>query len=78
MKTLERNFGCKVSWMNEVVMGPKQNGQGSGYVLVHTGSKHMAADIYTEGFTDKGAFGNLKKLINVFKPKQIEDGDFDP
>ena len=74
MKTLERNFGCKVSWMNDVVMGPKQDGQGSGYVLVHTGSKHMAADIYTKSFTDKATFGNLKQLINVFKPEQIKDG----
>ena len=78
MKTLERNFGCKVSWMNDVVMGPKQDGQGTGYVLVHTGSKHMSADIYTKGFTDKTTFGNLKQLICVFTPAQIESGDFDP
>ena len=64
--------------MNDVVMGPKQDGKGSGYVLVHTGSKHMAADIYTKSFTDKATFGNLKQLINVFKPEQIKDGNFDP
>ena len=57
--------------MNDVVMGPKQDGQGSGYVLVHTGSKHMAADIYTKSFTDKATFGNLNQLINVFKPDHI-------
>ena len=38
----------------------------------------MAADIYTKGLTDKNTFGNLKQLINVFKPQQIESGDFDP
>ena len=78
MKTLERNFGCKVGWMHDVVMGPKQDGRDSSYALVHTGSKHMSADIYTKGFTDKLAFRGLKQLINVFTAKQIEEGDFDP
>jgi len=78
MKTLERNFGTKISWMHDQVMGHDEHGTGTAYSIVHTGSKHMAADIYTKGFTDKRCFGNLRKIINVFTPKEIDSFAFSP
>ena len=52
MTTLQRNFGVKVGYMHERVCG---NGEGTPtpYVLVHTASRHMSADIYTKGFTNR-------------------------
>jgi hypothetical protein len=78
MKTLERNFGTKLAWMHEQVMGPKADGRDSRYCIVHTASQDMAADIYTKPFTDKRTFSNLKRLISVFTPKQIEEFDVCP
>ena len=41
MKTLERNFGISVAWLNERL----KSGE---YVIVHCGSKNMSAGIYTK------------------------------
>ena len=78
METLERIFGTKIGRMHEQVMGPKLDGSGTYYNLIHTGSKHMSADIYTKGFMDSRTFGNLRQLINVFTPEQLVKGDFNP
>ena len=59
-------------------MGPRSDGRDSRYNVVHTASEHMAADLYTKGFTDKRTFGNLKRLINVYSTEEIEDGKFSP
>ena len=70
MKTLERNFGVKVGYMHEQVCGTGDDGPPSPFTLIHTSSRHMSADIYTKGFTDKTLFSTLKQMINVYSPEQ--------
>jgi len=71
MKTLERNFGVSVAWLNERL----KSGE---YIIVHCGSKNMSADIYTKGFTDKCLWERLNQLTNVFTPAQIKDFNINP
>jgi len=71
MKTLERNFGVSVAWLNERL----KSGE---YVIVHCGSKNMSADIYTKGFTDKCLWERLNQLTNVFTPEQIKNFNINP
>ena len=70
MKTLERNFGTKVGYMHEQVCGTGADGPPSPFTLVHTASRHMSADIYTKGFTDRVLFSSLKQMINVYSQEQ--------
>ena len=71
MKTLERNFGVSVAWLNERL----KSGE---YIIVHCGSKNMSADIYTKGFTDKSLWEMLNQLTDVFTPAQIRDFNVNP
>ena len=42
MKTLERGFGIDIAWNHKRI-------ESGDYVLVHTRTSHMSADIYTKG-----------------------------
>jgi len=71
MKTLDRNFGVSIAWNHERF-------ESGDYILIHTRSTHMAADIYTKGFRSAGAFERLRRLINIYSLKEIESGEFSP
>jgi len=71
MKTLERGHGVSIAWINERIISEEYN-------LIHTGTKYMTADIYTKGFVNKVLWDRLRKLINVYSPKEIEELQFTP
>jgi hypothetical protein len=62
MKTLERNFGCKIGWIHERIRDGYYN-------LIHTRTKDMTADIYTKGFTDAVLWTRLRRLCNIYTPE---------
>ncbi len=71
MKTLERGFGVSIAWCYERL-------NSGDYTIVHTRTSHMAADIYTKPFEDVSVWTRLRRLINVYSPKEIADGLLSP
>ena len=71
MKTLERGFGVIIGWINEMINSGRYN-------LRHTGTDDMSADLYTKCIHDQNVWRHLKRIINVYDPKEVENGDFDP
>jgi hypothetical protein len=71
MKTLERCFGISVTKINERMLS-------GDYIMVHTRSHDMSADIYTKGFTDVALFNRLRYLIGVYSPTDKARCVFNP
>ena len=71
MKTLERGFGVQIGWICEKIASGDFN-------IIHTGTKHMSADIYTKCAQNPLLWECQKKLINVFSRADIEAGNFNP
>ena len=71
MKTLERGFGVNIGWNHDRV-------ESGDYVLVHTRSTCMSADIYTKGFSNPVAWTRLRRLINIYTPAEVANGCFNP
>ena len=71
MKTLERCFGVSLAWLNLRL-------RSGDYVVIHTRSHEMSADIYTKGFVDAKLFHRLKKLMNIFTREELEEGLLNP
>ena len=71
MKTLERNFGVTIGWNHDRV-------KSGDYILIHTRSSHMSADIYTKGFRAPDVYKRLKRLINIYTPEEILNFWFSP
>ena len=71
MKTLERNFGVSIGWCHDRV-------ESLDYVLIHTRTSHMAADIYTKGFRAPDVWIRLRRLINVYTIDEIKNFQFSP
>ncbi len=71
MKTLERGHGVQLSW---------NHGRFSSddYILIHTRTSHMTADIYTKGFNDANTWRRLRRLINVYTKEELSKGWLSP
>ena len=67
MKILERCFGVWLSWLNHRI-------RAGDYVIVHTRSHDMSADIYTKGVVDRKLFERLKTLKNLYTLEELKDG----
>ena len=71
MKDLERCFGVSLAW------GHMRMTSGD-YIIVHTRSHDMSADIYTKGFANNALFQRLRMLINIYTEKELEDNVLNP
>ena len=48
------------------------------YIMVHTRSHDMSADIYTKGFLNKTLFRRLKLLTNLYTQEELDKGWLNP
>ena len=71
MKFLERGHGVSIGWIHHRI-------DGGWYNMIHTRTEHMAADVYTKAFVDPNKWDRLRKLINVFTPRERELGELCP
>ena len=44
------------------------------YIMVHTRSHDMSADICTKGFLNKTLFRRLKALTNLYTQEELDNG----
>ena len=49
--------------------------QSDDYIMIHTRTHDMSADIFTKGFQSKLLFRRLRQLINVYSPEGIAEFD---
>jgi len=71
MKTLERNAGISIGYLHERVLS-------GDYLLLHTRSCDMTADIYTKATRDVANWLRMKKLINVYSWEDIDRLNWNP
>ena len=71
MKDLERCFGISLAWGHQRI-------ESGDYVLIHTRSHDMAADIYTKGFQNRPLFWRLRQLINIYTVAEIDNWELNP
>ena len=48
------------------------------YNLNHTSPGDMSADLYTKAFTQKPIWTKVRKLVNIYTPEEIKDGNLNP
>ena len=48
------------------------------YIIVHTRSHDMSADLYTKSFMTKTLYHRLKVLANVYTREELADCIFNP
>ena len=65
METLKRCFGVSLAWLNLRL-------RSGDYIIIHTRSHDMSADIHTKGLVDKALYKRLKTLANIYILNDIE------
>ena len=71
IKDLERCLGVFLVWGHHRMMS-------GDYIMVHTRSHDMSADIYTKGFLNRTVLRRLKLLTNLYTTEELEKGWLDP
>ena len=68
MKDLERCFGISLAWGYQRIVSDD-------YIMIHTRTHDMSADIFTKGFQSKVLFRRLRQLINVYTLADLAEFD---